>query len=269
MGGIGKTTLAAKLFNSVLPGFGDAACFLVRTEVGHAGGTVKLQQELLRALAGSHSSVSDVDSGAPHLRHMHLLTKNLCGGSYSQVACLTVTLGCGLLERPCTLFHDAFTAVAGRQRLIDHLKRRKVLLVIDDTDDVAQLYNLLPHYELHPESLVVITSRKEIVLKRRCKKVSQVQLLPKGRDMMLFKACAFAAGEPVWDMSALVPEVVACCGRLPLTLKVGVGNGGSLLQAHVIMHWRFEVGTNCVCFKAKVCCGLAGHGRPHELFART
>ena len=43
MGGIGKTTLAAKLFNSLLPGFGDAACFLgnVRSEAGQAGGLVK------------------------------------------------------------------------------------------------------------------------------------------------------------------------------------------------------------------------------------
>ena len=50
MGGIGKTTLAAKLFNSLLPSFGDAACFLgnVRAEASHAGGLVKLQQQLLR-----------------------------------------------------------------------------------------------------------------------------------------------------------------------------------------------------------------------------
>ena len=65
MGGIGKTTLAAKLFNSQLPRFGDAACFLgdVRTEAGHAGGLVKLQQELLKALTGSKVVVKDADSG--------------------------------------------------------------------------------------------------------------------------------------------------------------------------------------------------------------
>ena len=49
MGGIGKTTLAARLFNSLLPRFGDAARFLenVHVEASHAGGLVKLQQELL------------------------------------------------------------------------------------------------------------------------------------------------------------------------------------------------------------------------------
>ena len=52
MGGIGKTTLASKLFNSLLPGFGDATCFLgdVRAEASHLGGLVKLQAELLEAL---------------------------------------------------------------------------------------------------------------------------------------------------------------------------------------------------------------------------
>lgn len=51
MGGIGKTTLAAKLFDSLLllkpPNFGDATCFLanVRSEAT-AGRLVKLQQEL-------------------------------------------------------------------------------------------------------------------------------------------------------------------------------------------------------------------------------
>ena len=65
MGGIGKTTLAAKLFNSFLPGFKDAACFLgdVRREVSHAGGLVKLQQKLLRVLLGSPFDVEDVESG--------------------------------------------------------------------------------------------------------------------------------------------------------------------------------------------------------------
>ena len=68
MGGIGKTTLAAKLYNSLLPSFGDAACFLenVRSEARQAGGLVKLQQELLQALAGAHMLVKNEKSGPPH-----------------------------------------------------------------------------------------------------------------------------------------------------------------------------------------------------------
>ena len=66
MGGIGKTTLAAKLFNVLLPGFGDAACFLedVRSEAGQAGGLAKLQQKLLKALTARHDDEEDLGTGA-------------------------------------------------------------------------------------------------------------------------------------------------------------------------------------------------------------
>ena len=75
MGGIGKTTLAAKLFNSLLPDFGDAACFLerVRDAANHAGGLVELQLRLLKALTRSQSVVEDVASGPPQADVMRLL----------------------------------------------------------------------------------------------------------------------------------------------------------------------------------------------------
>lgn len=102
-------------------------------------------------------------------------------------------------------------------------------MVIDDTDDDTQLKNLLPlplyeplQLKLHPHSLIIITSRRKTVLNARCTHVSEVRLLPKGLDEQLLEAWAFARGRPNWDTSMLVPRVVACCGRLPLTLKVSV-----------------------------------------------
>ena len=76
MGGIGKTTLAATLFNSLLPGFVDAACFLPNV-ASHAGGIVELQKELFQALSNNSEScavVKDVDSGAPHANFMRVCT---------------------------------------------------------------------------------------------------------------------------------------------------------------------------------------------------
>ena len=104
---------------------------------------------------------------------------------------------------------------------------RKVLIVVDDADDVTQLDALLPLHEplrpqLHPESLVIITSRNKNVLNARCIIVSEVQLLPEGCNLDFFEAWAFATGRPDWNTSELVPKVVACCGRLPLILKVGL-----------------------------------------------
>ena len=75
--------------------------------------------------------------------------------------------------------------------LVTYLKLRKVLVVIDDAGDVVQLKNLLPRCELHLESLVIITSRKKVVLKKRFAHVMEVQLLPEGQDVQLLQACAF------------------------------------------------------------------------------
>ena len=119
---------------------------------------------------------------------------------------------------------DAFVSIAGSRMLTEHLERGNVLLVMDDVDDVMQLESLLPPCRLHPKSLVIVTSRKEYVLTARCRKVCKVQLLPGGCDMQLFEAWAFSMGKPVWDTLVLVPEMVACCGRLPLTLKVGAAH---------------------------------------------
>ena len=73
------------------------------------------------------------------------------------------------------------TIVAGRSRLVENLKLRKLLVVIDNADNQARLKNLLPPCKLHPESLAIVTSRKRDVLEARCKSVSEVQLLPEGQ----------------------------------------------------------------------------------------
>ena len=67
MGGIGKTTIAEWLFESLLSAFGDTACFLkdVRSVVSSADGLVKLQQKLLKALTGIRIDVEDTDTGPP------------------------------------------------------------------------------------------------------------------------------------------------------------------------------------------------------------
>ena len=114
--------------------------------------------------------------------------------------------------------------------MTEHLKKRKVLAVVDDTDDVIQLNSLLPPYELHPESLFIVTSRMKDVLDARCVKICEVQLLPEGCDVQLLKGWALAAGPPAWDELVLVAEVAACCGRLPLTLKVDCAHASMYIE---------------------------------------
>ena len=68
MGGIGKTTLASTLFNRMLPDFGDAVCFLenVYEEAKEPGGMLKMQLQLLEALAGGdmRATVRNQSQGA-------------------------------------------------------------------------------------------------------------------------------------------------------------------------------------------------------------
>ena len=85
-------------------------------------------------------------------------------------------------------------------------------MVFDDIDDNAsQLDNLL----LHPHSVFILASRNTGLLEQRCDAVEEVLRLRHGLDVQLSSAHAFAAGEPVSAVAALVPEVVASCSGLP------------------------------------------------------
>ena len=67
MGGIGKTTLATALYNRLLPGFSEAACFLqdVRGHMAlHGGSVVDLQRTLLDRLCGCGIAITDEAEGA-------------------------------------------------------------------------------------------------------------------------------------------------------------------------------------------------------------
>ena len=226
MGGIGKTTLAGQLLMSLQPGFLGPACFLgnVRDEAGCAGGLLKLQRELLQALGGQASFLENADSGAHsrmHLLHVLIIKQVLAArsmpGRDASSPLVPAARSAACAKNGCALN-------SGREALAKHLGgdfRRKVLVVIDDADDAAQLNNLLPRCELHPESLIIVTSRKKHVLDARCANVSEVEPLPKERSVQLFRTWAFASGPSVWDTPKLVPELVACCGGLPLALKVG------------------------------------------------
>ena len=127
-----------------------------------------------------------------------------------------------------------------------------MLVVIDDIDDAMQLKNLLPSCELHPNSLVIVTSRKQNIFVTCCIKVSEVHLLPEGHDVQLFKAWAFASGTPTWRTSQLIEDMVACCGRLPLTLKVGL-HMPCVFSGHMHMHSFYQNKRLRVCLNDAAC----------------
>ena len=110
--------------------------------------------------------------------------------------------------------------------LAQHLSERQALIILDDVDDFeSQLDKLLPDTGLHCKSVVIITSRQRRLLNRRCNLIHEVQLLPEELAMQLFEATAFPSGQAPNEVAALVPDVVAACGGLPLTLKVCTHHG--------------------------------------------
>ena len=109
----------------------------------------------------------------------------------------------------------------GQASLAKLLNQRKVFIVIDDVNDPECQINMLqPKGQLHPSTLVLMTSRDRNVL-QRCIYVHEVSTLHHGLAMQLFAACTFPTGQPSKLLAkVLVSEVVAAWPGLPLTLKV-------------------------------------------------
>ncbi|KAM0065983.1 putative TIR domain, P-loop containing nucleoside triphosphate hydrolase [Helianthus debilis subsp. tardiflorus] len=102
------------------------------------------------------------------------------------------------------------------------LCRRKVLLVLDDVDDLSQLEALAgSHSWFGSGSRVLITTRDEHLLRtHKVDEVSHVRLLSDDEAMQLFNKHAYNKKEPVEDYETLSLRVVSYAAGLPLALKV-------------------------------------------------
>ena len=85
-------------------------------------------------------------------------------------ACMPLRNSFANAEAEC-LSHSALTVscglcVAGLAKLTECFRERRVLVVLDDVDDLKGQLNMLlpPRRYLHPSSLVVLTSRNGICL---------------------------------------------------------------------------------------------------------
>ncbi|KAK9810093.1 hypothetical protein WJX72_004684 [[Myrmecia] bisecta] len=119
--------------------------------------------------------------------------------------------------------------VAGKIELLDKLRGRRVLLVLDDVG--ADDWNLLPPQNdaernflalsaLGPGSIVIITSRERGILGTAGCDLLDVNLLTPQQSQLLFESHV-----GVIEVSAnMVETVVNKCGGLPLTLKVVAGH---------------------------------------------
>ncbi|KAJ0896143.1 putative TIR domain, P-loop containing nucleoside triphosphate hydrolase [Helianthus annuus] len=112
--------------------------------------------------------------------------------------------------------------IEGRSMIERKLRSKRVLVVLDDVDDVKQLEELAGAHDWFGEgSRIIITTRDEHLLSTRyADEVYEVSLLSHDEAMELFRRHAYRKDKPVEDYEMLSEEVVSYAGGLPLALEV-------------------------------------------------
>ena len=106
---------------------------------------------------------------------------------------------------------------------------KKILLVLDDVDDLKQLEKLAGgHNWFGPGSRIVITTRnRSLLVKHGVNEIYEVEPLNNDEALKLFSLKAFEKGHPDVDYMELSQDFVRYCHGLPLALEV---LGSSLLK---------------------------------------
>ncbi|XP_058747565.1 disease resistance protein RPV1-like isoform X2 [Vicia villosa] len=176
MGGVGKTTLAKALFNSLVGRF-ERRCFVsnVRHSSSKEGGLLSLQSNIIKDLSskdGTQSSIGDVNAG-----------------------------------------------IATIKRIVHE---NRVLLVLDDVDNVNQLDALIGQKEWFYEgSCIIITTRDTSALpEKHVNKLYEVKELYDEEALQLFSYHAFRKKDPPPSFLEFSKKIVSRTGRMPLALEV-------------------------------------------------
>ncbi|KAG6628089.1 hypothetical protein CIPAW_15G176500 [Carya illinoinensis] len=189
VGGIGKTTIAKKIYNSIFSQF-DVHYFLanVRETSNQVGGMVQMQNTLLNEIlkASKCFDVGNVDRGVYELK------RRLCS--------------------------------------------RRVLLILDDVDELVQLETLAGGHDWFGlGSRIIITTRDQNLLNNhKVDSKYEVKRLDHNEALELFSWHAFEEDKPIEDYVELSKQVIQYAMGLPLALTVL----GSDLRGLSINQWR-------------------------------
>ncbi|KAG7945377.1 hypothetical protein I3843_15G148900 [Carya illinoinensis] len=189
VGGIGKTTIAKRIYNSIFLQF-DGHCFLknVRETSNQVGGLVQMQNTLLNEIlkASKCFDVGNVDRGVYELK------RRLCS--------------------------------------------RRVLLILDDVDELVQLETLAGDREWFGlGSRIIVTTRDQNLLNNhKVDSKYEVKRLDHNEALKLFSWHAFEENKPIEDYVELSNQVIQYAEGLPLALTVL----GSDLRGQSINQWR-------------------------------
>nr|XP_028965425.1 TMV resistance protein N-like isoform X2 [Malus domestica] len=120
-----------------------------------------------------------------------------------------------------------------------HLQRRRVLVIIDNIDDLKQLDAIaVSHNCFGPGSRIIITTRNEHLLKQvEVDKTYPLREMKKREALELFSWHAFRKSYPNEEYLEVSEKVVSYCGGLPLALEVL----GSFLFRRPIAEWKSQL----------------------------
>ncbi|KAI6681214.1 hypothetical protein NL676_035095 [Syzygium grande] len=110
----------------------------------------------------------------------------------------------------------------GMRTIKERFSSKKILILLDDIDDESQLTALLGGRGCFgPESLILITTRNEIVLRAfQVKLVYHIGVLDSNRSLQLFSKHAFRRDHPPHEKVVQSKEIVEIAQGLPLLLEV-------------------------------------------------
>ncbi|KAL1205613.1 Disease resistance protein Roq1 [Cardamine amara subsp. amara] len=115
------------------------------------------------------------------------------------------------------------------------LRSKKVLLVLDDVDDVQQLEELADCKWFGPGSRIIITTRDKRVLDQHgVKHIYEVKPLSTTQALQLFSKHAFKMNRPQKEFIKLSVDIVEQLGGLPLAVRVI----GASLYRREIAFWE-------------------------------
>ncbi|XP_059431231.1 disease resistance protein RUN1-like isoform X2 [Corylus avellana] len=116
---------------------------------------------------------------------------------------------------------------------------KRVLVVLDDVDDLKQLHALVGNSEwFGPGSRIIATTRDEhLLIQLGVHGKYKVEELAEEESLQLFNLNAFSMRHPKEDYLELSIGAVKYCGGLPLALKVL----GSFLLGRSVVEWKSEL----------------------------